>query len=104
MKITDIKNRHNLLALIICILTGTMMTSCNKDDYTTIVNPDHTESIRPGMLTINLTGSTITDTSAISTITITSIDGKRAYRVNPFQSFDVDEGQVKIRIPSTIII
>lgn len=93
MKIKYMKNRHNLLALIVCVLTGTMMTSCNKDDYATIYNPDNTESTRPGMLTINFTGSTITDTAAISTITMISTDGKTTYSIRPSQPVDVNEGR-----------
>ncbi len=93
MKIKYMKNRHNLLALIVCVLTGIMITSCNKDDYATIYNPNNTESTRPGMLTINFTGSTITDTAAISTITMISTDGKTTYSIRPSQPVDVNEGR-----------
>jgi hypothetical protein len=76
MKIKDKKILGNILVLTVYALLGTFMVSCNKDDYATIYNPDNTKSIRPGMLTLNFTGSTLSDTSTTTTITMISTAGK----------------------------
>ena len=96
MKIKDNKILRNILVLTVYALLVTIMVSCNKDDYATIYNPDNTKSIRPGMLTLNFTGSTLSDTSTATTITMISIDGKTTYKIKPNEAVDVEEGQYTI--------
>lgn len=96
MKIKDNKILRNILILTVYALLATIMVSCNKDDYATIYNPDNTKSIRPGMLTLNFTGSTLSDTSTATTITMISIDGKTTYKIKPNEAVDVEEGQYTI--------
>ena len=96
MKNKDKKILGNILVLTVYALLGTFMVSCNKDDYATIYNPDNTKSIRPGMLTLNFTGSTLSDTSTTTTITMISTDGKTTYKIKPNQAVDVEEGQYTI--------
>jgi len=80
---------------VLCGLLLAVVTSCSNDDYISIYNPDGTVSNKPGMFTVNLTGSTITGTDAKNTLTLTSDDNKK-YEAVPSVPTDIEAGTYNV--------
>lgn len=97
------KNRIGSFRIsVICGLLLAVVTSCGNDDYKSIYNPDGTVSQNPGMFTINLKGSTITDADAKTTVILTSADNK-SYAVTPSVATNIEAGTytvTAVKIPS----
>jgi len=92
--------RYGETALYVLLLAA--VTSCSSDDYISIYNPDGTLSQNPGMFTVNLTGSTITEANAKTTLTLT-VTGNKVYEAVPSVPTDIEAGTYNItatKLPS----
>lgn len=101
------KNRIGSFSMsVLCGLLLAAVTSCSNDDYAIIYNPDGTVSHNPGMIMVNLTGSTITDADAKTTLTLATADNKK-YEVVPSVLTDIEAGTYNvtaIKLPSGVTL
>jgi hypothetical protein len=87
---------------LLCGVLLAVVTSCSSDDYISIYNPDGSQSQNPGLFTVNLTGSTITDSNAKTTLALT-VDGSKIYDVMPSVPTDIEAGTYNVtatKLPS----